>query len=194
MHSAIKALLLVFLLAIALFASLPPLGRHVALADSSARDDAALFLARVCVNEAGWSCFETGDGLAIHEVFLRGAARQGTSYLGFARAYCARISGRRATSSARIAWTRELRADGAAPPSWPAPPHPGWARFREAWLHVLAEARRVARHGLDNVDSWSPCEAPVSDWGGWIDRARAARLGLRRVACGDTRNDFYTRR
>lgn len=50
---------------------------------------------------------------------------------------------------------------------------------------------------LDTVDTWGVCTQPVHDWGGWMDRDRAARNGLVEVDCGrtddGTHNDFYCR-
>ena len=166
----------------------------------------ALLLARVCVSEAGWNCWDNGDGLGIHEVFLRGAERHGMSYAGFARSYSSAAGRERTHLSERMRWVRELAADGSAPPSWPAHryirregrvevrPSIPWSHYREAWLAVLARAEQVVRdYTLTNIVDWRVCEAPVHDWGGAMDRERATRIGLVEVECGDTRNDFYAR-
>lgn len=167
-------------------------------------------LARLCISEAGWQCFDTGDGLGIHEVVLRGAARQGIRYESFARAYARRLFGARTHDVPRLRWVGELNEEGTAPASWPrtwtvrrggvtrVEPHAPWASFRSRWLAVLARAREVtADLTLDDVDEWGVCDTPVHDWGGWMDRDRAARMGLVEVECGvtedGTRNDFYCR-
>jgi hypothetical protein len=174
---------------------------------STARSDAAtdaLLLARICVSEAGWECWETGDGYAIHEVLLRGAERHEMRYETFARSYSPRATGM-APSRLRP-WVSGLRADGGEPGSWPrivtrpgrdgmvrVEPHPPWASYRTRWLAVLSRAREVVSWRLDDVDEWSVCEGDVHDWGGSMDRDRATRLGLLDVDCGETSNDFYAR-
>lgn len=174
---------------------------------SSARADLAtdaLLLARICVSEAGWDCFESGDGYAIHEVLLRGAERHAMRYETFARSYSPRATGM-APSRLRP-WVAGLRADGGEPYSWPrvttrpipgglvrVEPHPPWVSYRARWLAVLERAREVVSWRLDDVDEWGLCDGPVHDWGGTMDRARATRLGLLDVDCGGTSNDFYAR-
>lgn len=169
-------------------------------------EDNALALARICVSEAGWNCWESGDGLAIHEVLLRGAERHDMRYLGYARAYSRRATGVVSIVGAR-SWIPLLNAEGTAPSSWPEHsyrrqrdgtvailPHPPWARYRDQWLAVLARAREVVRTlSLSNVGEWSSCARPVHDWGGAMDRGRAERIGLVEVSCGSTENDFYCR-
>ena len=166
----------------------------------------ALALARICVSEANWECFTRGDGLAIHEVLLRGAERHGMSYVSFARAYSGRVVGDRVPTGERGRWLRELSPDGSAPPSWPRHTfthragvvdiHPAvpWSHYRADWLAVYARAQEVVRNfSLSNIDEWGVCEAPVHDWGGSMDRLRAERLRLIEIECGETANDFYAR-
>lgn len=175
----------------------------------------ALFLARVAVNEAGWTTDQTGDLYLIHEVFLRGAEHQHVSYLGYATHYSQRVAGLRSSSSGRIAWTMNLRADGREPTNWPrtvmerAPtgdglvrvrPHPAWGNFRADWLRIYAAAREaVDTLTLDDVDEWGVCDGPVHDWGSpRLDHERAVELGLVPVACGvdegsTTRNEGWAR-
>jgi hypothetical protein len=167
-----------------------------------------LFLTRINVNKTGWDPFSTGDMIAIHEVFLRGAQRQQVSYLSYATHYSQRVAGIRPSTSGRIAWTMNLRADGREPQNWPRTrheastgggpvrvlPHPPWSRYREAWLTVLEHATEVSTWTLDDIDEWSVCDGQVHDWGSpRLDRARAERLGLVEVECGDTQNDFWAR-
>lgn len=172
------------------------------------RADSALLLARVCVSEAGWDCFDTQDGLAIHEVLLRGAARHNISYSAFARAY-SKAAGRGGDNvRERTRWIREMNERGEQPPSWPTQRyvrsggavqvHPGlpWSQYRGPWLAVLERAKEVVgRYALDNLQSWGVCPTPVHDWGGDMDHARATRIGLIQVTCagGQTSNNFYAR-
>lgn len=189
------------------------LGAAVALPASAAqgqdrRPDPALLLARICVSEAGWDCFDTKDGLAIHEVLLRGAARHGISYAAFARSY-SKAAGRGGENvRERIRWIREMNERGDQPASWPAQRyvnvggtvrvHPGlpWAQYRGSWLAVLERAKEVVRrYELDNINVWGVCPSPVHDWGGDMDHERATRIGLIQVTCGEgvTSNNFYAR-
>lgn len=170
--------------------------------------DPALLLARICVSEAGWDCFDTKDGLAIHEVLLRGAARHNISYSAFARSY-SKAAGRGGDNvRERIRWIREMNERGDQPASWPAQRyvnvggavrvHPGlpWSQYRGSWLAVLERAREVVRrYALDNLQVWGVCPSPVHDWGGDMDHERATRIGLIRVTCGEgaTSNHFYAR-
>ena len=173
---------------------------------ASAQNENALLLARICVSEAGWDCFDTKDGMAIHEVLLRGAARHRISYAAFARAY-SKAAGRGGDNvRERIRWIREMNERGEQPASWPAQRYvrngdavrvlPGlpWAQYRGAWLSVLERAREVVqRYALDNLRSWGVCESPVHDWGGLMDHNRAVRIGLIQVSCNGTSNNFYAR-
>ncbi len=168
----------------------------------------ALALARICVSEANWDCFTTGDGYAIHEVLLRGSNRLHTSYVGFARAYAGATLGNRPyTATSNRQWVAELAEDGSAPAHWPNTPRLSgargqtvrmvpavpWTRYRSSWLAVLAKAREVVRLTLDNVREWSPCESIAEDWGGDCDLARSQRLGMIPVVCSGTKNYFYIR-
>lgn len=165
-----------------------------------------LALARICVSEAGWGCFESGDGLAIHEVLLQGADREEMSYVSFARAYSGRVMGARSHSSTRLAWVSGLNEAGTAPLNWPrvttrrmrdgmyrVEEVPPWSHYRARWMAVLDRAREVVRLSLDGRAEWSPCQSAVHDWGGTMDRSRAERIGLIPVECGETSNDFYAR-
>jgi hypothetical protein len=182
---------------------LAPLGVE---AQDRRHEEDALALARICVSEAGWNCWDTGDGMAIHEVILRGAERHDMRYVTYARAYSRRATGAVPMTGAR-AWLPMLNAAGTEPANWPehsyrrrpdgtvaVTPHPPWSRYRESWLAILARAREVVRSlSLENAIEWSSCERPVHDWGGAMDRERAERIGLVEVSCGETQNDFYCR-
>lgn len=167
----------------------------------------AVALGRLCISEAGWECWDTGDGLAIHEVILRGADQQDLRYTSFARSYARRLFGARPHDVQRLRWVGQLTPACAEPEAWPQTttvrrgdiisvvPHAPWSAYRARCLSVFERAREVASEmTLDDADEWAICERPVHDWGGWMDRARAERIGLVPVSCGaDTRNDFYCR-
>ena len=146
----------------------------------------ALLLARLCVSEAGWDCWQTGDGAAIYDVLRTRSAARRQTWRTAARSYAPHVGGRLAPRTARGRWVAQLREDGEQPAGWPA--RASWSAYRERWLGVLAEARRVVAEGVV-----SPCSERVEHWGGVVDRERARRLGMRRVDCGPTRNDFYAR-
>lgn len=157
------------------------------------RIDPSLALARICVSEAGWDCFNTGDGIAIHEVLLRGAERNQVRYTTFARAYAGRVMGARPHQQPRLMWVMGLRKDGAEPQHWPEPPHASWGVYRQRWLTVSERATEVSAWTLEDIGEWGVCMDAVHDWGGVMDRARAERIGLIPVNCEGTSNDFYAR-
>lgn len=151
-----------------------------------------VLLARICVSEAGWRCWDTGDGLAIYEVLSSGAARYGMSFSAYARHYAPRATGIR-PAEGRTAWVAQLHATGARPPAWPSTSP--WSRYRPQWLDVLETAEEVLSLDAARAREWSPCTSSVHDWASQAERSqeRAARLGLVRVPCGGTLNHFYAR-
>lgn len=170
----------------------------------------AVALARLCISEAGWECFDRGDGLGIHEVIGRGAAHQGLRYETYARSYARRLFGARPHDVQRLRWVGQLTPACTEPADWPTTttvrrggrvevvPHAPWSSYRARCLAIFERAAEVVHeHTLDDVDEWGVCDRPVHDWGGWMDRDRARRIGLVPVACGTAdaspRNDFYCR-
>lgn len=153
-----------------------------------ARTTPAVALARLCVSEAGWDCFRSGDGYAIHEVIARLEARRGRGYVEAAAHYAPRLFGRRAATP-RLRWCGELDRALEAPPSWPAPPHAPWSAYRARWARVLEQARTVVRFTLDDLEEWGICDAPVTHWGA---PTRAPPAGVALADCGPTLNRFWT--
>lgn len=155
----------------------------------------ALWLARICVHEAGFR--SPDDCRAIWRVFERGARRHRTTPIGFARRYSRTIFDQ--TRSDARGWITRLDETGNEPAGFPtvverevegrrlSHRHPPWSSFRDDWLRTLAVAQRVVRGELP-----PRCRAP-DDWGGAMDAERAARLGLIPIPCGDTHNTFYAR-
>ena len=159
------------------------------------RESDALVLARVCAHEAGWDAL--ADCSAIYDVLRGGAERHGMTMRAFAHAY----SGRALRGQTSRPWMAALREDGAEPAGWPrtryvvqrdgsarASAHPPWSGYRGQWLALLNHARALISGRVH-----SACEEPPHDWGGDMDHARAERIGLIPVSCGDTRNTFYQR-
>lgn len=151
-----------------------------ARAQESSRPSDALILARVCVHEAGFD--STEDCSAIADVLRRLADRLDTTFWRAALAY----SGRVLRGDTRRAWASVLDETGTRPRGWGALDWDG--DYRGRWLELLAYCERVMRG-----EEASDCDEPPDDWGGSVDRARAERLGLIEIHCGETRNDFYRR-
>lgn len=150
----------------------------------------AVLLARVCVSEAGWLCFRTGDGYAIHEATLARVGPRGT-YRGALTRYSRRATGVEPTNDERLAWVSELNERGRRPMRWPGEPHMAWSRYRARWLAVVGEARTVVTLTMDDRDEWSVCDDIPTDWAA---PAHVPSEGVVRVDCGDTLNPFYRRR
>lgn len=156
--------------------------------------DDALWLARICVHEAGWS--SPDDCRAIWRVFERGARRHRTTPIGFARMYSRTIFD--GTRQDPRGWITRLDARGDEPAGYPRfaehtvdgrrlrHRHPPWSNYRDAWLEVLSLSERV-------VQGRARARCSPDDWGGAMDAARAARIGLVPVNCGETHNLFYVR-
>lgn len=139
------------------------------------------------------------DCWAIHEVFLRGADRLGArtwrNYMRFAMQYSGRVFNPPASSSRP--WIAHLpdSASHAIPEGWPVEwrrvggmmeVRTTWApRHWEAYQYARAVTEDIATHTLADIESWSICDEPVDDWGGDMDAANAARIGLVPVACGE---------
>lgn len=165
-----------------------------------------LALARICASEAGfperreeggWRFYD--DCPAIYAAIGFGATQMDMRWQGFARAYSGRVFDQTLTHNR--SWVAHLRPDGSEPHNWPTQrfvpqrdgtsrvlPHAPWRAYREAWMALYQHAGEVIRGEVV-----APCEGPVSDWGGAMDRERAERIGLIPVQCGTTQNDFYIR-
>lgn len=161
---------------------------------AAAPSEDALWLARICVHEAGWSSPE--DCRAIWRVFERGARRHRTTPIGFARMYSRTVFD--GTRRDPRGWITRLDASGNEPEGYPQfvergdarrrlrHRHPPWSNYRADWLRVLAESERIVRGEVH-------ARCRPDDWGGAMDAERAARIGLVPVNCGETHNVFYTR-
>lgn len=162
-----------------------------------------LALAILTVHEAGWEA--DADMRGIHAVILRMQERNASSsYVGAASAYARRLLGGQGETNRP--WLRSLNPEGTQPEGWPDVTwvrtssgeslrrrYPPWSAYRAIWLRTYARAGEVVQYRLDDWASWGPCSDIPDDWGGSIDRERAQRLGLIRLSCASTRNDFYMR-
>ena len=145
---------------------------------------AALLLARICVNEAGFDGAQ--DCIAIAEVVR---ANSGEITPGALELHAPRATGSKPPLNAHQAWTQQLDEDGTEPAAWRlAHPALPWERYRERWLRVLRGCQLIVRGQVDRVCR----EVPIA-WGGAMDRHIAERRGLVRVDCGNTRNEFWGR-
>lgn len=153
----------------------------IALAAPAAaqRVDDQLALARVAVSEAG--LLATDDEVAAIGAVLRSRCER-CRIATVARQYSSRVFDLERRDSR--AWVAFLDPSGRRPAHWPEVA--SWSRFRARWLAVYETAGRVVRGDLEHR-----CTETPRHWGGPMDAARAARMGLVRIDCGDTRNDFY---
>lgn len=151
-----------------------------------------VLLARICVSEAGWRCWDRGDGLAIYEVLSAGAARYGVPFATYAQRYAPRATGVR-PSVGRTLWVAQLQDNGTRPVAWPSTAP--WGLYRPQWFDVLETAEDVLTLDGSRAREWSPCVGPVHDWSSRSEPslARASRLGLIPVNCDDSLNRFYAR-
>lgn len=176
------------------------------LTHSQERISDQLALARICASEAGLprrtdaGYAITADCAAIHEALRFGAERLRVTWLTQARAYSGRVFDPERTDSR--AWISHLSPSAEQPTGWPVGtvqtrrgsqlvdiPAPTWSHYRGAWQALYAHAGAIVRGEVRHE-----CSAPISDWGGDMDRARALRLRMIEVTCGQTRNTFYLRR
>lgn len=151
----------------------------------------ALALGRLCLSEAGWNCWNTNDGLMIHEVLLRGAKRHSVPYETYARWYSRRVIA--GTPRGPRPWIATLQDSDRQPVGFRF----RWdGQYRELWMGIMDRSSYTTTNlTLDNVQDWTVCNRPVHDWGAPYghDMERARRLGLIPVDCGDTRNRPWAR-
>lgn len=146
----------------------------------------ALHLARLCVNEAGWSVRECG---AVWQVLRNTRVRGETLLQTMERHTNGRISvvcGPGRNGQTDRAWTRGLHLGDEPPHCWPG--HLDWNEYRERFARMLEQARRFTRGELRG-----PCAGFPIAWGGAMDDWLAVRRGLVQVSCGDTRNRYWER-
>jgi hypothetical protein len=145
------------------------------------RLDDQLALARVAASEAG--LLATDDEIAAIGAVLRARCAE-CSIATVARQYSTRVFDLKRRDPR--AWVAFLEPSGRQPAHWPSVA--SWSAHRDSWLRIYEAAGRVVRGELEHA-----CEQPPVHWGGSMDRARAARMRLVRIECGETRNDFYVR-
>jgi hypothetical protein len=154
-------------------------------AAADVRDELALDLARVAVNEAGFE--SPADVVLIWQVTEANGADDATR-LEWLRRHSACPAGQTSdevalTRPGNCRWTRELVDGDARPESWPADVI--WRP--EAWARV----RRLARRLVYREERRRVCSITPITWGGPMDHARALERGLEPVGCSGTRNEGY---
>lgn len=92
-------------------------------------------------------------------------------------------------------WIAELEADGARPPSWPAPrgrrhhQYPAWRHYGcPRWLATVDQARELLQQYRDRRVGRGPCNEVPTSWGGEMDDHRMIRIGATRLQCGTMLN------
>lgn len=164
--------------------------------------EAALALAKVCVNEAGF--LAPADCAAIYQTFVNLRGRQPGDIIEAAEAHSGRVMGVReascdvegsanTTCRGNVVWSRELEWNNNVPPSWnePVPFRPErWERMRQFAMRLVTGAERRR-----------PCMGTPITWGGpqlddWVLRERNRRRAerghppLQILACDGTYNHF----
>lgn len=148
------------------------------------RLDDQLALARVCASELGLHSGATAETHVECAAIARVLRGRASSIRSGALRYSRRVFDLSRTGPR--AWLVHLRPDGREPRHWPDRRVANWSYYRHRWLALYEAAGRIVRGDL--VDA---CVEAPDHWGGAMDRARAERLGLIRIDCGPTRNDFY---
>jgi hypothetical protein len=157
------------------------LGTLVGPQESRENHEAALWLARSCIGEAGWQSAESGECAAIMWVYAKGARNKGRSVLRQARLYSSAIK----RGSHSRAWVFGLNRTCTKPLGWPH--HLRWDRYADRWRYTLALADLFLRDRI--LDPLPTAE----HYGGRMDRDLDPRV-WRRLKTPGFVNWYYTRR
>lgn len=154
-------------------------GPHTAQAEPMRRE-LALAVAKLCVNEAGFS--SPADCALIYQV-AETHARTMPGRLGFLRAHSRRVLGTRHCAEHRpCQWTRELQWSDARPPSWPF--LTAWERYVPRWRRVRRQVWRL----VTGQETQRPCQGHPVTWGGAMDWDSGYHRGLVPLKCEGTIN------
>lgn len=140
------------------------------------RADLKLALAKVAVNEAGFSSL---PDVALIYAAAGSMGRSHQTRLNWLRRHSRRVLGDRECLRGNCRWTRSLEWNDMMPVGWD-PVRDGrwvpqrWARARR-WAHGIVE-------GTLEVQA-CPGDEPPQTWGGRMDHARALRHGLSPLGC-----------
>lgn len=145
--------------------------------------DASLLLARVCVNEGGFSALADCD--AIGAISIRQSRLRRMPLVAYLRARFLRALAP-ADQRRNRTWIADLQRNEHAPIGWPHESQP-WSARRDQWRDLLARTDAIVAGEIE-----LSCTAQT--WGSEVyDREQIARIlanGGRVVDCGATRNVF----
>ena len=165
-------------------------------ATGGADADLALALARVCVNEAGWS--HPADCDMIWQT-TRSHGTTSEDRLSWLRRHSNCVLGESAPPAdapGNCDWSWYLPTGDEAHPRWTATVP--WTNYARAWARVRAHTRGLVA-GRRPRGGW-PCSQDPDTWGGPMDHERAARRGMTPLGCRDhararpTLNEGYSYR
>jgi len=147
-----------------------------------------IWLSRAFVAEAGWD--SKRDHIAIAYVIKRRWNRMKKRwdmirFLDVVRNYCSGL-GLQLTREPtdRQKWIRALSFKLDKPIGWPD--NASWKKHRVLWKKALRRA-----HDWYIGKYADPCNGKAYNWGGAMDIARAKKLKLKPIDCGETENIFY---
>ena len=154
----------------------------------SVRDELALAVAKVAVNEAGWR--SPADVAMIYQIT---EARGDTDErrLAWLTAHSSCVLTDRPLDDyeqrhGNCAWSRNLNVHDLEPAGWPQDLL--WSNFVRRWQQV----RRFAQMLVSGESRMRPCAETPRTWGSrTLDHERAIAMGLRQVDCGSTLNAGY---
>ena len=154
------------------------------------RDELALAVAKVGVNEAGWRM--PADVALIYQT-TRGRDRRPRTTAERLE-WLTRHSScvltdrplREGEERTNCIWTRFLSDSDAEPENFPE--IAVWQNYVRRWQQV----RTFARQLVEGRSRMRPCSETPYSWGGPMDHARALRLGMRPLNCRDPRTGTPT--
>jgi len=167
---------LITVLALVFFAGIPQ-----GSATTDAREGLKLALAKVCVNEAGFSSM--ADCALIHDA--SGSTGQSSqTRLNWLNRHSRRVLGDRECGNRRnCQWTRNL--------TWADTMPEGWDTANEWHPRHWAQVRRWAHGLVYGTITLHPCPNTPQTWGGRMDHERAVNRGLEPLGCVGTLNEGY---
>ena len=160
-------------------------------AQDDIRRELALSVAKLCVNEAGFSSAAPADCALLWQV-TRARARTSEGRLAWLRAHSSCVLTDRPMNEDELQgncrFTRHLSDSDVEPEGWPA--EVDWSHFVRRWRQM----RTFTYNLVTGRVRMEPCPAtPVPfTWGSDQDRAHALRRGLVPLDCRDPRSNEPT--
>jgi hypothetical protein len=153
--------------------------------DTRVRDELALAIAKVAVNEAGWGA--PADVAMIHQI-TEGHGATDVERLAWLRAHSGCVLTYRPIERTRrnCRWARHLADNDLEPEGWPEDVL--WQNYVRRWRQI----RMLSRALVEGRSTIRPCRETPTTWGSPQDHERAIRNGrLRMVECRSTINRGY---